>query len=84
MIIFKDLLVYFDKDSCDLVSERKFLTSNLFITRNSIIPKIWTLLFSFDEDSEILEYIIDNLFQDEKDIFNIIKNNFNDKLKEKN
>ena len=31
-----------------------------------------------------MEYIIDNLLQDEKDIFNIIKNNFYDKLKEKN
>ena len=32
--------------------------TNLFLTNNGIIPKIWTLLFSFNEDSEVLNYII--------------------------
>ena len=73
----------FNKDNFDLILEKKFLSSNLFLTNNSIVPKIWTLLFSFNNNSEILKYIIDNLLPFEKDIFYIIKNNFYDSLNEK-
>ena len=79
----KNILATFNKDNYDLISDKKFLSSNLFLTNNSIVPKIWTFLFAFNEDSEILKYIIDNLLPFEKDIFYIIKNNFYDTLNEK-
>ena len=78
------LLDNFNKDNNDLVSQKKFLTSNFFLSSYSIIPKMWTLLFSFDEESEILKYIIDNFLPFEKDIYNILKNNFFNILNEKN
>ena len=79
-----NLISTFNKYNCDLISDKKFLFSNLFLNnKNSIIPKIWTLLLSFNEDSELLEYIIDNLLPFEKDIFYIIKNNYYDTLNRK-
>ena len=44
---------------------------------------MWTFLFSFDEDSEVLKYVIDNFLPFEREIFFIIKNNFYDTLNEK-
>ena len=76
------ILASFDGDDYDLVSEKKFLSSNLFLTNNSIIPKIWTLLYSFKPDSEVLNYLIENFIPFERDIFYIIKNNFYDCLTE--
>ena len=78
----KHILVTFNRDNYDLVSEKKFLSSNLFLINNSIIPKIWTLLYSFKSNSEVLKYIIDNFIPFERDIFFIIKNNFYDRLTE--
>ena len=78
----KHILASFDGDDYDLVSEKKFLSSNLFLTNNSIIPKIWTLLYSFKPDSEVLNYLIENFIPSERDIFYIIKNNFYDCLTE--
>ena len=79
----KNLLGSFNKDNYDLVSEKKFLSSKFFLSNNSIIPKMWTFLFSFDENSEVLKYIIDNFLPFEREIFFIIKNNFYDTLNEK-
>ena len=48
---------------------------------------MWTLLYSFDNNSKSLKYIIDNLLDVEKEIFDIIKNTFdnlNDKLEVEN
>ena len=58
------------------------MSSNLFLTNNNIIPKIWTLLYSFKPDSEVLNYLIENFIPFERDIFYIIKNNFYDCLTE--
>ena len=58
------------------------MSSNLFLTNNNIIPKIWTLLYSFKPDSEVLNYLIENFILFERDIFFIIKNNFYDCLTE--
>ena len=37
---------------------------------------MWTLLFSFDKNSKSLKYIIDNLLDIEKEIYDIIKITF--------
>ena len=66
-----------------MFNDKKFLISNLFFTNNSIIPKIWTLLFSFKNDSNILKYILENLLPFERDIFYVIKNSFYDALNDK-
>lgn len=60
----------FNNDNNELVSNKKFLTSNLFSNNNSIsiIPKIWTLLISLNGNSKVLEYIISNLLPFEKEI----------------
>jgi hypothetical protein len=68
----------FNNDNNELVSEKKFLLSNFFSNSNSlsIIPKIWALLFSFNDESPVLDYIIENLLNFEKEIYLIIKNEF--------
>ena len=78
----ENLYKTFNNDNNELISEKKFLTSNLFSSNNSIsiIPKIWTLLLSFDDDSQVLDYIIKNLLPFERDIYLIIKNEFYNKL----
>ena len=73
---FKNIFEDIDKEKVDSISKEKFLTSKLFLTSNSIIPKMWTLLFSFDKNSKSLKYIIDNLLDIEKEIYDIIKNTF--------
>ena len=78
-----DFYNIFKNENNELVSEKKFLTSNLFSSNNSIIPKIWTLLLSFENDSEILNYIIKNLLPFEREIYSIIKNEFYDNLDDK-
>ena len=70
-------------ENIENISSKKFLTSNLFLINNSIIPKIWTFLLSFNDDSEILTYIINNLLPFEKDIFEIVKLNFYTTLNDK-
>ena len=79
----KTLLGSFDKDNYDLVKDEKFLSSKFFLSNNSIIPKMWTFLFSFDEDSETLKYIIENFLPFEREILFIIKDYFYDTLNEK-
>ena len=66
-----------------LFIDKKFFTSNLFLANKSVIPKIWTHLFSFQNDSNILKYIIANLLTFERDIFYIIKNGVYDILNDK-
>ena len=73
----------FNDDNVENISSKKFLTSNLFLNNNSIIPKIWTFLFSFDKDSDVLNYIINNLLPFEREIYNIVKLNFYSKLNDK-
>ena len=79
----KNNILRFKNDNNESVSDKKFLSSNLFLANNSIIPKIWTLLFSFKNDSNTLKYIIDNLLPFERDIFYIIKDQFYDRLDDK-
>ena len=55
----KSIFNSFKNENAENISSKKFLTSNLFLINNNIIPKIWTLLFSFDY-SEVLNYIIHN------------------------
>ena len=76
----KSYILTFKNENKESVADKKFLTSNLFLTNISIIPKIWTLLFSFKKDSNTLEYIIANLLPLEREIFFIIKENFYDKI----
>ena len=72
----KNNILRFKNDNNESVSDKKFLSSNLFLANNSIIPKIWTLLFSFKNDSNTLKYIIENFLPFEREIFYIIKYNF--------
>ena len=65
-----------------MIYYQTFLSSNLFLTNNSIIPKICTLLYSFKPASEVLKYIIENFIPFERDIFFIIKTNIYDYLTE--
>ena len=65
-----------------MIYYQTFLSSNLFLTNNSIISKICTLLYSFKPDSEVLKYIIENFIPFERDIFFIIKTNIYDCLTE--
>ncbi len=76
------MISFYEKNKYNykLLSNKKFLTSNLFLTNISIIPKIWTLLFSFKKDYNTLGYIIANLLPLEREIFFIIKENFYDKI----
>ena len=77
----KSIFSSFSKESVEKISSKKFLISNLFLINNSIIPKIWTLLFSFDF-SDVLNYIIENLYPFERDIYYFIEyffSNLNDK-----
>ena len=76
----KDSFRTFKNDSTESVREKKFLSSNLFLTNNSIIPKIWALLFSFNNESNTLKYIVENLLPFEREIFYIIKDSFYDKI----
>ena len=69
----KNLLGNFNKDNYELVEDKKFLSSKFFLSNNSIIPKMWTFLFAFGENSEVLKYIVDNFLDFEKEIFLIIK-----------
>ena len=77
-----NLYTTFNNNNNEHVSNKKFLTSNLFSSNNSvsIIPKIWILLLSFNEVSEVLDYIVKNLLPFEREIFYIIKNEFYDNL----
>ena len=75
--------IAFNEENQEKICSKKFLISNLFLTNNGIIPKIWTLLFSFNEDSEVLNYIITNLLPFEREIFEIVDLNFYLKLNEK-
>jgi len=79
----KSIFDSFNTENIENISSRKFLTSNLFLINNSIIPKIWTFLFSFDDDSDVLNYIINNLLPFEREIYYIVKSNFYSKLNEK-
>ena len=72
---FKNIFEDIDKEKVHSISKEKLLTSKLFLS-NSILPKMWTLLFSFDKNSKSLKYIIDNLLDIEKEIYDIIKNTF--------
>ena len=79
-ITIKSYIGTFKNENNELISDKKFLTSNLFLTNYSIIPKIWTFLFSFKNDSNTLEYIIANLLPIEKEIFLIVKEYIYDKI----
>jgi len=81
--IFQSIFYSYNNENVENIPSKKFLTSNLFLINNSIIPKIWTFLFSFDEDSEVLNYIINNLLPFEREIYNIVKNNFYSNLNDK-
>ena len=76
----KDSFRTFKNDNTESVRDKKFLSSNLFLTNNSIIPKIWALLFSFNNESNTLNYIVENLLPFEREIFYIIKDNFYDMI----
>jgi len=78
----KYILTSFNGDSIENISSKKFLISNLFLINNGIIPKIWTFLFSFYDDSDVIDYIINNLLPFERYLFLISKyffSNLNDK-----
>lgn len=66
----------FDPEKIEKKLSKKFVTSNLFLMNNSIIPKMWIFLFSFKDDSDVLNYIIDNLLPFEREIFKIVNMNF--------
>ena len=81
--ILQSIFYSFNNENVENISSKKFLTSNLFLINNSIIPKIWTFLFSFDDDSDVLNYIISNLLPFEREIYYIVKLNFYSKLNDK-
>ena len=79
----QNIFNFFKNENVENISSKKFLTSNLILINNSIIPKIWTFLFSFDDNSGVLNYIISNLLSFERGIYYIIKYNFYSKLNNK-
>ena len=67
-----------NKDEFENLFKKKFTSSSLFLSFNSLVSKMWSILFSFSFDKyiTILNYLIDNFQKLEKEILFIIKKNF--------
>ena len=74
------------KDEFENLFKKKFTSSSLFLSCNSLVSKIWSILFSFSFDKyiTILNYLIDNFQELEKEILFIIKKEFYDSLDNNN
>ena len=70
------------KDEFGNLFKQKFTSSSMFLSCNSLISKMWSILFSFSYDKykTIFNYLIDNFQELEKEILNIIQKEFFDCL----
>ena len=71
-----------NNDEFENLFKKKFTSSSMFKSSNSLVSKMWSILFSFSYDKYkvIFNYLIDNFQELEKEILNIIQKEFFDCL----
>ena len=67
-----------NKDEFGNLFKKKFTSSSMFLSCNSLVSKMWSILFSFSYDKYkiIFNYLIDNFQELEKEILSIIQTEF--------